>query len=174
MYTRTSNTDRIDVDSILQSVKLVKRNSAKDGLNGVFYISKKHLDTSAAMLKIRTGRKESIEEKEPLITKSRKRKLDKSKPTSKPTPTKNKKDNKLKKSKMKPAKGPKPSKPKKIKIDKTNPNWKLKPNLSIEVWEKVGRVSILLYTVFLSRRGLQCLGTFSPLVSPLAVPYWNL
>ena len=35
-------------------------------------------------------------------------------------------------------------KPKKVKVDKTNPNWRLKPNPAITVWEKVWH----LFTLF--------------------------
>ena len=60
---------------------------------------------------------------------------------------KNLKENKTKLKVKKDVKVKEP-KAKKPKIDKSNPNWKLKPNLSINVYEKVNEYIIIYLSEF--------------------------
>ena len=87
-----------------------------------------------------------VEDDKPIIKTERKRKLKSVSPkkTSTKTSLKKAKGPKVKEEKKvkgvkkekkeKKAKEPKAKKP---KIDKSNPNWRLKPNLSVQVYEKV-------------------------------------
>ena len=86
------------------------------------------------------------EDDEPILKTERKRKSTSDSPKKKTSPKKakgpkvkeekkSKKEKAVKKEKKeKKLKEPKAKKP---KIDKSNPNWRLKPNLSVQVYEKV-------------------------------------
>ena len=142
MFTKTGHRDKISFGSVVTRVTLLRVQASDDGRGRrtTFRLPEKENKKVESLLgRIKNGLQLSLEGAKVLEEKveksgekpkaERKRKIEPNKKGEKATKKKKKNDSKGKKIKM--------SKTSKAAVvDKTNPNWRLKPNPAITVWEK--------------------------------------